>query len=118
MRTIAPPIAITQGDSAGIGPEIIAKAFRDAPADLQGCFVVGDVATLRRAAQAIVRPGLPSVPVALIAAPSQALRAPPRCIPVLQLPGIAGPQPWAHRRGGRTRRGRQRGVGGARRAAR
>ena len=43
-------IAITQGDSAGIGPEIIAKAFRDAPEDLRGCFVVGEVATLRRAA--------------------------------------------------------------------
>jgi hypothetical protein len=26
------PVAITQGDSAGIGPEIIAKAFRDRPA--------------------------------------------------------------------------------------
>lgn len=25
------PLAITQGDPAGIGPEIVAKAFRDAP---------------------------------------------------------------------------------------
>ena len=87
-------IAITQGDSAGIGPETVAKAFRDAPADVRGCFVVGDVATLRRAAQAIARPGLPAVPVAQIAAPCDAINAPPRCIPVLQLPGIAGPQPW------------------------
>ena len=88
------PLAITQGDSAGIGPEIVAKAFRDAPDALRGCFVVGDVATLRRAGQAIVRPGLPVVPVALIANPADALGAPPRCVPVLQLPGIAGPQPW------------------------
>jgi len=44
-------IAITQGDSAGIGPEIIAKAFRDHASELQGCFVAGDVATLRRAAE-------------------------------------------------------------------
>ena len=88
------PLAITQGDSAGIGPEIVAKAFRDAPDALRGCFVVGDVATLRRAGQVIVRPGLPVVPVALIANPADALGAPPRCVPVLQLPGIGGPQPW------------------------
>ncbi|MDP3229773.1 MAG: 4-hydroxythreonine-4-phosphate dehydrogenase PdxA [Acidovorax sp.] len=87
-------IAITQGDSAGIGPETVAKAFRDAQSDLRGCFVVGDIATLRRAAHAIARPGVPAVPVAQIATPADALDAPPRCIPVLQLPGIAGPQPW------------------------
>ena len=88
------PLAITQGDSAGIGPEIVAKAFRDAPDALRGCFVAGDVATLRRAGQAIVRPGVPTVPVAQIASPADVLGVPPRCIPVLQLPGIAGPQPW------------------------
>ena len=92
--TDIPILAITQGDPAGIGPEIVAKAFRDAPHDLRGCFVAGDVATLRRAAQAIERPGVPSVPVARIAAPAEALAAPPRCVPVLQLPGIPGPQPW------------------------
>lgn len=87
-------LAITQGDPAGIGPEIVAKAFRDAPDALQGCFVVGDIATLRRAAQAIGRPGVPSVPVAQIAAPDETLAAPPRSIPVLPLPGLPGPQPW------------------------
>src|SRR6218665_151073 len=87
-------IAITQGDSAGIGPEIVAKAFRDAAAELHGCFVVGDVASLRRAAQALVRPGMPGVPVAQISAPAQALKMPPRCVPVLQLPSIPGPPPW------------------------
>ena len=45
-------MAITMGDPAGIGPEIIAKAFRDAPDATAGCFVVGDVETLRRAAPA------------------------------------------------------------------
>lgn len=88
------PLAITQGDSTGIGPEIVAKAFRDAPDALRGCFVVGDVATLRRAGQAIVRPGVPMVPVAQIASLADVRDVPPRCIPVLQLPGIAGPQPW------------------------
>jgi len=92
--TDIPILAITQGDPAGIGPEIVAKAFRDAPDDLRGCFVAGDVATLRRAAQAIARPGVPSVPVARIAAPAEALGAPPRCVPVLQLPDMPGPQPW------------------------
>ncbi|WP_027995549.1 4-hydroxythreonine-4-phosphate dehydrogenase PdxA [Simplicispira psychrophila] len=87
-------LAITQGDCAGIGPEIIAKAFRDAPDDLRGCFAVGDLATLRRAAQCIERPGMPALPVALITEPAAALSVPLRCLPVLQLDGIAGPQPF------------------------
>ena len=84
-------LAITQGDSAGIGPEIIAKAFRDAPQHMQGCFVVGELDTLRRAAQCIAGPGRPSLPVALIASPEEALATPPRCMPVLALPGLPGP---------------------------
>jgi 4-hydroxythreonine-4-phosphate dehydrogenase len=44
------PIAITMGDPAGIGPEIIVKAFTQEPELTQNCFVVGDVAALRRAA--------------------------------------------------------------------
>ena len=87
-------LAITQGDPAGIGPETIAKAFRDAPDDLRGCFVVGDLATLRRAAQCVQRPGEPSLPVALLTEPAQALSVPPRCLSVWQLPGVPGPQPW------------------------
>lgn len=87
-------IAITQGDSAGIGPEIIAKAFRDHASELQGCFVAGDVATLRRAAQAITAPGQAHLPVAVIAAPQDAWAVPPRCIPVLQLPDMPPPAPW------------------------
>ena len=49
------PIALTLGDAAGIGPEIIAKAFRDAPELTRGCFVVGDLASMRRAAQYALR---------------------------------------------------------------
>ena len=96
MTVPTPPklLAITQGDPAGIGPETIAKAFRDAPDDLRGCFVVGDLATLRRAAQCVQRPGEPSLPVALLTEPAQALSVPPRCLPVWQLPGVPGPQPW------------------------
>lgn len=87
-------IAITQGDSAGIGPEIIAKVFRDQPALLQGCFVVGGVATMRRGAQAIAVAGETSLPVAVIASPDEAWQVPPRCIPVLELPDMPPPAPW------------------------
>ncbi len=76
------PIAITPGDPAGIGPEIVAKAFRDAPALLQGCFVVGDVALMRRAAALVG--GM--LPVAELATAQDALQVPPRCLPVLPLP--------------------------------
>ena len=49
---IAPiaPIAITMGDPAGIGPEIIVKAFTQEPELTKNCFVVGDLAALQRAA--------------------------------------------------------------------
>ena len=87
--THIPPIAITQGDPAGIGPEIVAKAFRDAPQDLHGCFAVGDVATLRRAAACIG-----GLPVARIDGPEDAHGVPPRCLPVWQLPGLPGPVPF------------------------
>ena len=52
MRT-APnlPLAITLGDAAGIGPEIIVKAFAEQPELTQHCVVVGDVAVMQRAWQ-------------------------------------------------------------------
>ena len=70
------------GDGAGIGPEIIAKAFRDAPADLHGCVVVGDVATLRRAAALVAAPL--ALPVVQLESLAEAPGLPPNCIPVLQ----------------------------------
>ena len=75
------PLLITQGDAAGIGPEIIAKAFRDAPERMAGCVVAGDVATLRRAA-AVVGGLLPVAECSLEGLDST--RLPPRCIPVVQ----------------------------------
>ena len=78
-------IAITPGDPAGIGPEIVAKAFRDAPDVLQNCFCVGDVALMRRAAALVG--GM--LPVAELAAAQDALHVPPRCLPVLPLPQMA-----------------------------
>lgn len=76
-------IAITMGDAAGIGPEIIAKAYASQDASMQGSFVAGDVQAMRRAS-ALVAQGLPW-PVVQISEPAQALQVPPRCIPVLQV---------------------------------
>ena len=74
------PILITQGDPAGIGPEIIAKAFRDAPDGMAGCVVAGDVATLQRAARVVG--GL--LPLAVLDSPAGVAAVPPRCVPVWQ----------------------------------
>lgn len=86
------PLAITQGDAAGIGPEIIVKAFRDAPDQLRACFVAGDVATLRRAAQAVAAGGV-VMPVAQLSSVQEALHCPPRCVPVLQVDSPASQLP-------------------------
>ncbi|RYY84719.1 MAG: 4-hydroxythreonine-4-phosphate dehydrogenase PdxA [Comamonadaceae bacterium] len=87
------PLAITQGDPAGIGGETIAKAWRQAPALLQGCFVAGDLQHLRRACAAAAQGGVP-LPIAVIDAPAQAGEVPPGCIPLLQV-SAAGPLvPW------------------------
>ena len=89
------PLAITQGDPAGIGGEIIAKAFRDAPAATAGCFVVGDLAHLRRATQAVAAPGTLAPPVAVIESPGDCAQVPPGCIPLLPAVGAAGSLvPW------------------------
>ncbi len=89
------PLAITQGDTAGIGPEIIVQAFRDHADALRGCFVVGDVASLRRAAQVLATAhGGPALPVAVIGAPQEAGQVPPQCVPVLALPDMPPPAPW------------------------
>ncbi len=82
------PIAITLGDPAGIGPETIVMAFRDAPEVTRDCFVVGDVATLRRAAAVVAGPEL-AMPVAVLSDIREALVSPPRCVPVWQIDSAA-----------------------------
>ncbi len=82
------------GDAAGIGPEIIAKAYRDTPENMHGIFVAGDVGTMRRAAQVLACPGQPAVPVAVLAAPQEIWQVPPRCIPVLQVEHALTAVPW------------------------
>jgi 4-hydroxythreonine-4-phosphate dehydrogenase len=76
------PFALTLGDACGIGPEILAKLFRTDAG--QGAFVVGDVAVMRRAAQATG--GL--LAVARIADSADAADMPPNCVPVLQVDGL------------------------------
>jgi 4-hydroxythreonine-4-phosphate dehydrogenase len=88
------PIAITMGDPAGIGPEIIAKAFAQAPELTAGCIVAGDLACIRRGAAAVAG-GRPPLATALIASVQEAVDVPPRCIPVLQVGAPAPtPPPW------------------------
>jgi 4-hydroxythreonine-4-phosphate dehydrogenase len=76
------PLALTLGDACGIGPEIIAQLFRGD--DAVGCFVVGDVAVMRRAAQ--LTGGL--LAVAPIEHAIEVARVPPNCVPVLQVEGL------------------------------
>jgi 4-hydroxythreonine-4-phosphate dehydrogenase len=89
-----PPIVITMGDAAGIGPEIIAKAFRAQPELMAGCVVAGDVQTLRRAAGVVVGAGQAALPVTVLTAPDQAPEVPPHCIPVVQVGAVLAPVPW------------------------
>ena len=89
---IREPIAITPGDPCGIGPEIVARAFCQAPESTQGCFVAGDVGLMRRA-MALV-PSMSTFPVCEIESPAEALLVPPRCLPVMQVVSVAPVLPW------------------------
>ncbi|MEO7106833.1 MAG: 4-hydroxythreonine-4-phosphate dehydrogenase PdxA [Rhodoferax sp.] len=88
------PLAITMGDPAGIGPEIIAKSYRDQAELLRHCFVVGDVATLRRAAQIVAPTNAPALPIAVITSAEQVVDVPSLCIPVLQIGAPIEPVRW------------------------
>ncbi len=80
------PLLVTMGDAAGIGPEIIVKAFRSG--ELAGCLVIGDAAVLRRA-------GAPMT--AVVDSPADLPAVPPGCLPLLVPaglpPGLAA-LPW------------------------
>ncbi len=92
MNLSALPMAITPGDPCGIGPEIIARAWCDAPDATRQCFVAGDVGLMRRA-MALVQ-SVPAFPVCEITEPAQAMHVPPRCLPVLQVVPAAPELPW------------------------
>jgi 4-hydroxythreonine-4-phosphate dehydrogenase len=86
------PIALTPGDPCGIGPEILAKAWLQAPALTRACFVAGDVGLMRRAAALVATPL--TLPVCEISSPEQAWQVPARCLPVLQVVAPAPVLPW------------------------
>ena len=92
MRTDTRPIALTPGDPCGIGPEIIARAWLDQPELTRACFVAGDVGVMRRAL-ALLQVSV-SLPIAVIDSPAEALKVPPRCLPVLQVVAPAPELPW------------------------
>ena len=94
MNAHSPPLVITMGDAAGIGPEIIAKAFLQQPELMQASFVVGDVGTMRRACQLVASAGHPPLPVAVILDPTQVPDVPPHCLPVLQIGPPLPTVPW------------------------
>jgi len=76
------PLLVSMGDACGIGPEIIAALWRrEAPGD---AVVVGDVAIMRRAVQAVGG----GLAVAELAGPEELAQVPPRCLPVWQPPGL------------------------------
>ncbi len=71
------PLLVTMGDAAGIGPEIIVKAF--AGGELGDAVVIGDAHVLRRAG---------AVMTAVIDGPKDFATVPPGCLPVVQPPGL------------------------------
>jgi 4-hydroxythreonine-4-phosphate dehydrogenase len=80
------PLLVTMGDAAGIGPEIVARAFRNG--ELADAVVVGSVDVLRRA-------GSPMT--ARIEAPADLAAVPPGCLPVIEpagLPAGLAALPW------------------------
>jgi 4-hydroxythreonine-4-phosphate dehydrogenase len=78
------PIAITMGDPAGIGPEIVLKLFRDYPLETAQYLVVGDVNAMRQMARLLNRFATSLPPLCVINGIEDLHSLPPRCIPLLQ----------------------------------
>lgn len=64
--SVRKPIAVTMGDACGIGPEIILKSFAQAPSDLNGAFVVGDLGVMQRSAAMLVERHVLTTPIQLV----------------------------------------------------
>ena len=77
------PLVITQGDPAGIGPEIVLKAVQQRPDLLPRLLVAGDLPTLRRAA-GFLGGELPPVMLAEVSGWDAWDRVPPGCLAVVQ----------------------------------
>ena len=92
MDALHRPIVLTPGDPCGIGPETIARAWREQPQLVRGCFVAGDVGVMRRAA-GLLSSSVP-FPVVAIEEAAEAWTVPPGCLPVLQVVAPAPVLPW------------------------
>ena len=77
------PLVITQGDPAGIGPEIVLEAVQQRPDLLPRLLVAGDLPTLRRAA-GFLSGGLPPTMLAEVSGWDAWDRVPPGCLAVVQ----------------------------------
>jgi 4-hydroxythreonine-4-phosphate dehydrogenase len=78
------PLALTLGDPAGVGPEIVVKAWRELRATGPAFFVVGDAQSVASA------PTSTAAAVRSISNPDEAVGVFPNAIPVLDLP-LRGP---------------------------
>lgn len=86
------PIAITMGDAAGIGPEIIARLYQSPHAVTRGTLVAGDLQTMRRASALVAKvSGAIQLPVVQLQSAAEAFECPVHCIPVLQVGPELGP---------------------------
>jgi len=74
----ARPLALTMGDPAGIGPELVAQVFRLRPEWSRECVVLGDVGCLRRAAACTGG----SLPLAVVEGPDDVAGLPEGCLPL------------------------------------
>ena len=90
----APPLAVTMGEPAGIGGEILLEAWRRRRENDPALFALDDPERLRRLSADLGRP----VPVAAIADPAEAAAAIRTALPVLPLghalrarPGVPDP---------------------------
>lgn len=82
----AHPLAISMGDAAGIGPEIIVKAFSSGLA--ADCVVVGDAQVIAAAAARLDTPATLALSVARMAQFAQWRDLPSGVIPVVQAQGL------------------------------
>jgi len=85
------PIVLTMGDPAGIGPEIIVKAFLQRPELLRQVVVAGDVPTMQRALACVSPSCGAGLRLVSIGDLSASKRVPPGCMAVVQACDLAQP---------------------------
>ena len=86
--SLTPPIGITLGDAAGIGPEIVARLMAEGP-DCR-CVVYGDAAALRRGAKAA---GI-DLPVVVVEGPEAVAGVPPGAVALIEAGAVPPDLPF------------------------